>query len=87
MSGAENFPMKKQGLTPHKRKTPPGCTPFLLLRRTEDLPKKWLGIERLIAALYSPEEIAILGALAENNPDVLRPIARRPIGLAGSNRG
>jgi len=102
--------MKKQGLTPHKRKTPPGCTPFLLLRRTEDLPKEWLGIERLIAALYSPEEgpepvadalglffaavkgnqvvikalldgaatvIAILGALAENNPDVLRPIARR----------
>ena len=82
------------------------CTHF----PDDEYSEEWLGIERLIAALYSPEEgpepvadavglffaavkgnqvvikalldgaatvIAILGALAENNPDVLRPIARR----------
>src|SRR5262245_42659567 len=81
-----------------------------LLRRNEELPKESLGVARLIAALYSPEEgpgpvadalglffaavrgdhavikrlldgaatlIAILQAIAENNPSVLRPIARK----------
>jgi hypothetical protein len=94
----------------HERETPPRCTPFLLLKPIEEVPKDALGMEGLIAALYSPEEgpepvadalglffaavknnqavikglldsaatvIAILGAIAKNNPDVLRPFARR----------
>jgi hypothetical protein len=94
----------------YDRKTPPGCTPFVLLKPIGEVPKEWVGIEGLYAALYSPEEgpgpvadalglffaavrgdqavikglldsastvIAILGAIAKNNPDVLRPVARK----------
>jgi hypothetical protein len=102
--------MKKQAPIPQRTKTPLGCTPFLLPKRIAEVPKEWVGIEGLYAALYSPEEgpgpvadalglffaavrgdqavirglldsattvIAILGAIAINNPDVLRPIARK----------
>jgi hypothetical protein len=102
--------MKKQAPIPQRTRTPAGCTPFLLLRRNEELPKESLAVARLIAGLYSPEEgprpvadalglffaavrgdqavikrllddaatlIAILQAIAKNNPDVLRPFARR----------
>jgi hypothetical protein len=95
----------------HERKTPPGCTPFLLPKPIEEVPKDWRGIDGLIQELYSPDEgpeqslpealglffaavkgnqavikvlldragmlIAILRAIAKNNPDILRPVARR----------
>jgi len=102
--------VKEQANTPEQRKTPPGLTPFLLLRPPEELPRHSLGVRRLIAQLVSPDEsresvadalglyfaavkgnqaaivrllhhsatlIAILEAIAEDNPDVLRPIARK----------
>jgi hypothetical protein len=104
--------MKKQAMAPQQRKTPAGCTPFLLLKPIEELPKELLGMDSLIAALYEPDEgpepvadalglffaavggepvvikgllndavtvIAILGAVAKRNPDVLRPIARKQL--------
>jgi hypothetical protein len=104
--------MKKQAPTPPLQNTPPGCTPFVLLKPIDELPKELLGIDALIAASYSPDEgpepvadalglffaavqgdrvvinglfndavtlIAVLGAVAKRNPDVLRPIARKQL--------
>jgi hypothetical protein len=103
--------VKKGTPIAQRKNTPLGCTPFLLPKPIEEVPKDQRGIDALIAGLYSPDEgpeqplpealgvffaavkgnqavikdllegatrlIAILQAVAENNPEVLRPIARK----------
>lgn len=49
--------MKKRApASQQKKKIPPGCTPFPLPRPIDEVPKEWLGIDGLIAVLYSPDE-------------------------------